>query len=286
MLAIFLVAQLAAAPAEIVVTGRGLADAPGDAAYSVVTIDRARLTGNASGRLEDVLRDVAGFQQFRRSDSRSAHPTSQGATLRGLGGNASSRALVLLDGVPQVDPFGGWVSFPAFDPARLGQVQVTRGGGSGSAGPGALAGTIALSSVGPGDVDGPFATLAAGSREAFEGDVLIPARLGGGFAFAGASYARGDGFVPIRRGQRGPVDRAARYEQASLALRAVVPVGGASELQASGLAFHDDRDRGLAFTDNRNLGRMRRSGSSAVAAGAMRRSAIFNCAASRAALPA
>jgi vitamin B12 transporter len=64
--------------------------------------------------------------------------------LRGLGGNASSRALVTLDGVPQADPFGGWVAWPAYDAINLGGIIVTRGGGSGADGPGALAGTIAL----------------------------------------------------------------------------------------------------------------------------------------------
>lgn len=98
-----LAALLAAAPLHaeeapsIIVTGRGLAAPAGDSAYASTTIDRARLTSDASRRLEDVLRDVAGFQQFRRTDSRSANPTSQGATLRAIGGNASSRALVLLD---------------------------------------------------------------------------------------------------------------------------------------------------------------------------------------------
>src|SRR3954469_16978327 len=140
---------------DIVVTGRGLAQVAGDAAYDVVTIDRARLTSTASGRLEDVLRDVAGFQQYRRSDARSAHPTSQGATLRGLGGNASSRALIVLDGVPQTDPFGGWIAWPAFDPRRLGRIRVVRGGGTGADGPGALAGTIALESALPSELEGP-----------------------------------------------------------------------------------------------------------------------------------
>ena len=115
-----------------------------------IVIDRDRLTGSASGRLEEVLRDVPGFQLFRRSDSRSANPTSQGATLRALGGNASSRVLLLLDGVPQTDPFGGWVSWPAYHPERLGEARVTRGGGSGVQGPGALAGTIELASATPG----------------------------------------------------------------------------------------------------------------------------------------
>jgi vitamin B12 transporter len=111
---------------DIIVTGAGLPAGVGDAAYDVVTIDRQRLTGSASGRLADILQDTAGFQQFRRSDPRSAHPTSQGATLRGLGGNASSRALILLDGVPQIDPFGGWVSWAAYEPMRLGLVRVAR----------------------------------------------------------------------------------------------------------------------------------------------------------------
>jgi len=231
-----------------VVTGRGLPATPGDAAYDIVTIDRDRLTGSASGRLEDVLRDVAGLQQFRRSDARSANPTSQGVTLRGLGGNAASRALVILDGVPQADPFGGWVAFPAYAPERLGQVRVTRGGGSGVFGPGALAGTIELSSATADQLGGVGGGVAYGSRQSIEADSLAGAPLGGGFAFVSADYARGDGFVPIV--QRGPADRPARYEQASFAARAVIPAGDATELQANLLAFTDRRERGLAFTRN------------------------------------
>ena len=233
---------------EIIVTGRALPDARGDAAYSNIIIDRDRLNNVASGRAEDVLRDVAGLQQVRRSDSRSANATAQGVTLRGLGGNASSRALVLLDGVPQGDPFGGSVTFPALNLARIGAVQVTRGGGSGVAGPGALAGTISLSSIGP-QTAGSSAALAYGSRDAIEAGGVVSGTLGSGFAFIAADYARGDGFIPIIANQRGAADRPARYEQASLATRAVVPIGD-TELQASLSGFTDRRDRGLAFTRN------------------------------------
>ncbi len=247
-------AHAEAAPADIVVTGAGLGAGAGDAAYDVVTIGRDRLAGSASGRLEDVLRDAAGFQQFRRADSRSAHPTAQGATLRGLGGTASSRALILLDGVPQIDPFGGWVSFSAFDTGRLGLVRVTRGGGSGVYGPGALAGTIELMSAGPADLSPVSAGLAYGSRDSVDADAGLSGALGGGFASISASYARGDGFIPIVAESRGPADIPAHYEQASLATRAVVPVGADTELQASGLLSLDRRTRGTAFTPNRNIG--------------------------------
>jgi len=238
---------------EIVVTGRGLAAVEGDAAYDVAVIDRARLTNTASNRLEDVLRDVAGFQQYRRSDASSAHPTSQGATLRGLGGNASSRALVVLDGVPQIDPFGGWVTFTALNPSRLGEVRVTRGGGSGVFGPGALAGTIELSSALPDQLAPIEAAAAGGSRGAVDSNASIAGRLGTGFATLSAAFQRGDGFTPVIARQRGPVDQPAGYLQGSVAARAAVPVG-AAELQANMLLFRDQRNRGLDGTDNNTTG--------------------------------
>lgn len=239
---------------EIVVTGHGLADAPGDRVYDIVTIDRDRILSSASGRVEDVLRDVAGLQQFRRSDSRTANPTSQGITLRGLGGNASSRALLLLDGVPQADPFGGWVAFPAYATDRLGRVRVTRGGGSGVAGPGALAGTIELDSATPDDLSPLAGSLSYGSRESIDARGTASLTRSGGFATLSGAYARGDGFIPIVAGSRGPADRAAPFEQASAAARAVLQVGGTTELQANVSAFTDRRDRGLDFTDNRSEG--------------------------------
>ncbi|HLL31010.1 MAG TPA: TonB-dependent receptor [Allosphingosinicella sp.] len=248
---------LAAAPApapDIVVTGRGLATAAGEEVFDTIAIDRDRLTGSASGRLEEVLRDVPGFQLFRRSDSRSANPTSQGATLRALGGNASSRVLLVLDGVPQTDPFGGWVSWPAYHPERLGEARVTRGGGSGVQGPGALAGTIELASATPAQLSGPLGRSSYGSRDGLDVHAGLGLPLGGGFVALSGAWQRGDGFVPVVRGQRGAADRPSPYEQMSLAVRAVAPLPGGAELQASGLAFSDERERGTAFSDIRTKG--------------------------------
>src|SRR3954469_22891781 len=186
-------AQLQEAQPEIVVSGRGLDEGIGARAYDGTEIGRARLDHSASNRLEDVLRDVPGFQQFRRSDARSANPTSQGATLRALGGNASSRTLLILDGVPQTDPFGGWIAWPAFDPRRLGRIRVVRGGGSGADGPGALAGTIALESAAPDDLAGPAESIAYGSRDSVDAFAGYGAHLGAGFVGLTGAYARGDG---------------------------------------------------------------------------------------------
>ncbi|MFC7498967.1 TonB-dependent receptor [Enterovirga sp. GCM10030262] len=243
-----------AQPAEIVVTGRGLDAAAGEDAYGAVVIGRDRLTGSASGRLDEILKDVPGLQLFRRSDARSANPTSQGVTLRALGGNASSRALLILDGVPQTDPFGGWISWPAYDPERLDAVRVVRGGGSGVHGSGALAGTIEMFSADPEDLAGARAALAYGSRDSVDVSAGLGTALGSGFLSLSGNYGRGDGFIPIIREQRGPVDRASPYEQASASLRAVAPLGSDVELQASGLVFRDERERGVPFTGNSTTG--------------------------------
>ncbi len=232
----------------IIVTGRGLPEALGESVYDTTRIDRERLTESASNRLEDILRDVPGFQLFRRSDSRSANPTSQGATLRALGGNASSRALLILDGVPQTDPFGGWVSWPAYSPQRLGLVRVTRGGGTGANGAGALAGTIELFSATPAQLRGIRGAIAYGSRDSLDAEAGLGVSLGAGFVSASASYARGDGFVPVVEEQRGAVDRSSPYEQTSVSVRAVAPVSSTIEFQSSGRWFSDNRERGTAFS--------------------------------------
>lgn len=203
-------------------------------------------------RVENALQQVAGLQQFRRSDAASANPTGQGVTLRGLGGNASSRLLLLLDDVPQADPFGGWIAWPGYDALRLAGIYVRKGGGIASAGPGALGGVIELDSRQ--NVEAVEAAIAYGSRDSVDAKANLERNLGGGNIALSGSYVRGDGFIPILRSQRGAVDRRAGYEQYGVALRAVAPVGDDTDLQANIRGFDDRRERGFAFSDNRNSG--------------------------------
>ncbi|WP_308517242.1 TonB-dependent receptor [Sphingomonas flavescens] len=246
------VVLIATESAPIVITGQGLR--PGETnGASIVTIDKDRIAQSASGRLEDVLRDVAGLQSFRRSDSRSSHATNQSITLRGLGGNASSRALLLVDGVPQADPFGGWISFPAYSTDRIGLIRVTRGGGSGYYGPGALAGTVEIESAVPTEGLSTLGGVAYGSRDSVDLRASVGAASDSRFWTISGAYARGDGFVPITSATRGPADRAAPYRQVSATARFVQTLGP-TELQANVSAFFDRRDRGVAFTTNRGRG--------------------------------
>src|SRR5579872_7054150 len=91
---------------------------------------------------DDALRNVASFSLFRRTSSIAAQPTTQGASLRGIGPSGQSRTLVLLDGVPFNDPFGGWVYWTRVPLSSVDRVEVTEGTASSLYGNYAMGGVI------------------------------------------------------------------------------------------------------------------------------------------------
>jgi len=243
--------QAATAPAAIVITGQALPEAKAERVYKVESIDRRRIEQATSHELDQLLKEVPGVQLFRRSDAHSGHPTSQGVTLRALGGNASSRALLVLDGVPQSDPFGGWVNWPTYDPADLSGISIVRGGGSVANGPGALAGTIEMASRNDAGVGGE---IDRGGRDSIEARGRLGMLVGDSLVSLSARGERSDGFNPVTAGTRGPADERAPYREYSGRVRWVAPLGGSTELLASLSGFHDWRTRGVDFTQNRTNG--------------------------------
>lgn len=239
---------------EIVVTGRGLPQSPATPAYGSQTIDRDRIIATGSGRIEDVLSSVAGFQQFRRSDSRSSNPSAQGATLRALGGNATSRALMLLDGVPMADPFFGYIPFSAIVPERLESVRVTRGGGSGAFGAGAVAGTIEMESAGPDTLGLASGGVLVNDRGETEASASLAPRVGDGFAVITGRWDRGKGFFTTPSDQRVAATARARYDSWSAGGRLVQPLGDEIELQARALVFDDKRTLRFKGADSSSKG--------------------------------
>lgn len=233
----------------VIITAPSLPPSPADAAFSIVHLD-SRVLAKAP-RLDDALSRIPGFALYRRLSSAGANPTTEGVSLRGIAGSAASRALVTLDGVPQNDPFGGWVVFNSLPPESLGDVSVVRGAGAGPYGAGALTGVIALESL-PARAGDWLIDARAGERD--------EARLAGvGTVAAGpvlatftASAEHSDGWDPIREG-RGPADDnltlndwtasgrfAADLGRASAALR----ISGFEEYQGSGLIGESSRERG------------------------------------------
>ena len=228
-------------PEAIVVTGRGLPETPATPAYDTQVLERDQIVSTGSGRLEDALGSVAGFQQFRRSDSRSSNPSAQGVTLRALGGNATSRALVLLDGVPLADPFFGYIPLSAVAPERLESIRVTRGGGSGPFGAGALAGTIELNSADAADLRLITGSALINDRAETELSGTVAPEIGNGYATVSGRWDRGKGFYTTPEDQRVPATVRAKYDSWSAGARLVQDLGGDVTVQLRGLAFEDQR---------------------------------------------
>ena len=238
----------------IVVTGRGLEQTPATPAYDVVQLDRDKIVASASGRLEDVLLNVAGFQQFRRSDSRASNPSAQGVTLRALGGNATSRAQVLLDAVPVADPFFGYIPLSAIAPERLESIRVTRGGGTGPFGAGALAGAIELDSAAAGSLGLLSGSASINDRAETELSGTIAPEFRGGFAVLSGRWDRGKGFWTTPESQRVPASVRAKFDAWSASARLVQPVTDNLEVQLRGLAFEDERVLRFAGADTGSKG--------------------------------
>src|SRR5438445_10366770 len=131
-----------AASETIVVTATQTKTRLSDTPASVVVITREVMQMTAASTTDDALRQVPGFTLFRRSGSRSANPTSQGVSLRGVGASGASRAIVLDDGVPLNDPFGGWVYWGRIPRASLDRVEILRGGASDLYGSGGMSGVL------------------------------------------------------------------------------------------------------------------------------------------------
>lgn len=74
--------------------------------------------------IDEMLAKEPAFSLYRRQTSIFGNPSSAGVSLRNTGATAASRTLVLLDGIPQNDPFGGWVYWARYDAATLDSIRI------------------------------------------------------------------------------------------------------------------------------------------------------------------
>ncbi|MRL68352.1 TonB-dependent receptor [Brevundimonas sp. SPF441] len=226
---------------EIVVTAARLPPAAADAAFSVVRIDEAVLS--RSSRLDEALRSVPAVSLFRRTSSAAANPTTQGISLRAIAPSGAGRTLVLLDGVPLNDPFGGWVIWSQATPESLESLDVIRGAGSGPYGAGALTGTITLRERGKGGALDVSASERGGLRTAGSAST----RVGAVAVTLSGLREVSDGYVPVRGPAAGAADTPLDLDSRSAALRVDTALGQAN-LSVRAATWEEDRGSGLAGT--------------------------------------
>src|SRR5262249_5446481 len=150
-----------------------------------------------------------------RSGSRTANPTSQGVSLRGVGASGASRALVISDGIPLDDPFGGWVYWDLIPRESIARVEVLQGAASSLYGSDALGGVINLIERNPRQ---STISLEAsyGNEQSADFSLFASGRLGKWVGGLTAAAFHTDGYVLIPESVRGRVDTPAGVEDSSI----------------------------------------------------------------------
>jgi outer membrane receptor protein involved in Fe transport len=240
---------------EIVVTATRSPRPVRDVPAAVTVVPRAEIERSPGKTADELLVDVPSFALFRRSSSVAADPSSQGVNLRGVGPSGVSRSLVLVDGIPANDPFGGWVYWRAIPTASIERVEVVPGGGSALYGNYALGGVTQVFSR-------PVTSLAveaAGEHGSF-GTTQLAARgsdrWGVVAAVVEAELFRSDGYVvaapcpPAGPSEqcRGPIDGNTPSEHAAVSARVEAKAGRDLTLTARGGFFYEDYNGGTRYT--------------------------------------
>lgn len=214
------------------------------AAVTLITQEQIQRSPYAGGhQLDDLLRSVPGVQPATLS-SRYNHPTAQSVTLNGLG---TRRALVLLDGVPLNDGFGGWINWGLI-PNDIERMEIVPGGASNLYGTWAMGGVIHIITKTPAEGTGFTVDSQAGTLSTYQ--QALNARYGTDrFRFSlGYRWFHTNGIIPVPSYQRGPVDRTndSRHELFNGSL-AWMPTS-ATTIDLSGSLFREDRTFGTTLS--------------------------------------
>jgi len=243
-----LVALVSANADEIVrVTAARLPEPVGNAAFSNTVLDATQLS--KFDQIDTALEQVPGLSLFRRSTSLNSNATTEGISLRGIAPSGAGRALVMLDGVPVNDPFGGWVIWSALPSEDISSVDVLRGAGSGPYGAGALTGTILFSERDTSDGIA-VADASAGSLGTYRAGGSGGTDIGKLDLFASAWGERSNGWIPADPADRRAADNHLWFGAGEASLRGQMELGGGAIASARVEYYDEARGAGLAGADS------------------------------------
>jgi vitamin B12 transporter len=183
-------------------------------------LDQRQISASAAATSDALLGALPGFDRNR---SNSAF-TNYGQLRVSFDGAGSDRGLVLVDGVPAQDGFGGQIDWAAYPVADIVRAELLRGPGSALYGAGAVGGVLSLDTIAPpspsssNTPSGAF-SVGAGSHGfeqyyARDAQVLSP-RL------SVAAFTQYDGlrYLDLPPAYASPIDEPAQSDESMAALR-------------------------------------------------------------------
>jgi outer membrane receptor protein involved in Fe transport len=234
---------------EVVISATRTETRVSDTPESIAVITGEDLDSSAAARLDDALRQIPGFSLFRRSSSRVANPTTQGVSLRGVGASGASRAVVLEDGLPLNDPFGGWVYWGRVPRASVSSIEVVRGGASSLYGSDALGGVVNIITRKTSQ-RALSMELSYGTQETFDGSLFTAGKKGKWSASLAAEVFRTGGYILVEKPARGRVDVPANSRQGAVELTVQREFARDSTAFVRGSFFNETRSNGTPLQTN------------------------------------
>ena len=228
-------------------------EVPGtDPTVTAAVFPGSELMTGAQLSIDDALKMVPGFTLF--PSSRVANPTTQTVMMRGLGGSGVNRSLVLADGVPLNDAFGGWVYWDKVPQAAIDRVEVVRGGGSDLYGADAVGGVIQILTLEPARTTAR-AVIEGGNLDTGRASMFGGLRRGR-WALGGAGqWFTTDGYINVPVNERGAIERPVGSGHRSAMVSSSFLTAG---WRVAGRAtfFSEDRANGTAVQVNDTDARM------------------------------
>ena len=230
----------------------------GKASANVTILNKDDVAQSPMLVLDDFLRQIPGFNTFRRSSSLvtapAQDPEAQGVSLRGIGPGGASRALVLVDGVPVNDGYGGWLYWGEVPLENIERVEVVRGANAALWGNFAMGGVINVVTKTPG-ARSAQAKVSVGNRGTTDDDLSYSDRLGPVSIGLRGNFLHTDGWNIIASDQRGPIDQNSDLERKVFNGRLDYAASADLTLFVRGSYYAEDRNTGTPFrTSNTDRG--------------------------------
>ena len=181
-------------------------------------LDRTAIVDSPALFSDELLRALPGFDRDR---SNSAF-TNYGQLRVSFGGAGSDRGLVLADGIPAQDGFGGQIDWAAYPVSDVTRVELLRGAGSALYGAGAIGGVMQIETYAPPNPQSPSEALiglAGGSHAFAHAYVRAGTRVGSRLAASVALESDRLAYDDLPPAYASPIDSPAQARSAMESVR-------------------------------------------------------------------
>ncbi|HZZ65146.1 MAG TPA: TonB-dependent receptor [Candidatus Baltobacteraceae bacterium] len=207
-------------------------------------LDRAAIVSSSAPASDAVLRTLPGFDRTRSNSMFSNY----GLMRVSFAGAGNDRGLVLADGIPAQDAFGGQIDWAAYPASSLQRAELLLGPGSALYGAGAVGGVLDLQTLSPPVTAGtpPSAelTMRAGTHVFSEQSASAAAWIAPQLSGAVSVHQQRLQYWDLPPAYQSPIDKQAQSNQAMAALLLRYALNAQDSLQAEVRDAWDDQFEG------------------------------------------